>query len=327
MGIFGVHILMLYEKGQHAFIRLQEEIIKKSVDHTIFAWQISPMQHSDNLARPYSSYFLGLLATSPAAFAQTATVVQVPLGNTMPFEMTNKGMHLHLPLFEVPTQPWSNLYYAILDCREISRPSDLLCIRLEKTSESSGWDIFRPVMLNEPPRVAKVAQREGIRLRSVYIAQYPRYVDLPLTGLPRYDQILIETNFTNNGIAIQEVYPHDSSQKIGLICFTSRCLYFIICGALRFGDASGNGFIVGIKEVTTKRFEADEYTLDSIPAFEVALMSSSQPSTGVALLQEDIRRFKWGDPTQGSFLPDRVYWQHPVTKVVDFCGAATYNCF
>ncbi|KAE9365529.1 HET-domain-containing protein, partial [Stipitochalara longipes BDJ] len=38
MGIFGVHMPMLYGEAGHAFVRLQEEIIKKSTDHTIFAW-------------------------------------------------------------------------------------------------------------------------------------------------------------------------------------------------------------------------------------------------------------------------------------------------
>ncbi|PMD59794.1 HET-domain-containing protein, partial [Hyaloscypha bicolor E] len=38
MGIFGVHMPMLYGEGDHAFIRLQVEIIRRSTDHTIFAW-------------------------------------------------------------------------------------------------------------------------------------------------------------------------------------------------------------------------------------------------------------------------------------------------
>ncbi|KAK0634092.1 heterokaryon incompatibility protein-domain-containing protein, partial [Immersiella caudata] len=39
LGIFGVNMPLLYGEGERAFIRLQEEIIKISDDHSIFAWQ------------------------------------------------------------------------------------------------------------------------------------------------------------------------------------------------------------------------------------------------------------------------------------------------
>ncbi|KAK0642137.1 heterokaryon incompatibility protein-domain-containing protein, partial [Cercophora newfieldiana] len=38
MGLFGVNMPMLYGEGEKAFIRLQEEIMKISSDHTLFAW-------------------------------------------------------------------------------------------------------------------------------------------------------------------------------------------------------------------------------------------------------------------------------------------------
>ncbi|KAH8803578.1 heterokaryon incompatibility protein-domain-containing protein, partial [Xylogone sp. PMI_703] len=38
MGIFGIHMPLIYGEGQRAFIRLQEEIMKVSDDHSLFAW-------------------------------------------------------------------------------------------------------------------------------------------------------------------------------------------------------------------------------------------------------------------------------------------------
>ncbi|KAK0638976.1 heterokaryon incompatibility protein-domain-containing protein, partial [Cercophora newfieldiana] len=38
MGLFGVHMPMLYGEGEHAFIRLQQEIIRSSDDLSIFSW-------------------------------------------------------------------------------------------------------------------------------------------------------------------------------------------------------------------------------------------------------------------------------------------------
>ncbi|KAH9941248.1 HET-domain-containing protein [Epithele typhae] len=38
MGIFGINMPILYGEGQHAFYRLQEEIMKTSTDTSLFAW-------------------------------------------------------------------------------------------------------------------------------------------------------------------------------------------------------------------------------------------------------------------------------------------------
>lgn len=61
MGIFDVNMPMLYGEGAKAFIRLQEEILKETEDHSLFAWRASP---ESALAAPYR----GILAASPAEF-------------------------------------------------------------------------------------------------------------------------------------------------------------------------------------------------------------------------------------------------------------------
>ncbi|KAF2167935.1 hypothetical protein M409DRAFT_36518 [Zasmidium cellare ATCC 36951] len=49
LGIFGVNMPLLYGEGERAFIRLQEEIIKTSTDHSIFAWSsLNPRPHDDD---------------------------------------------------------------------------------------------------------------------------------------------------------------------------------------------------------------------------------------------------------------------------------------
>jgi hypothetical protein len=58
MGLFDVHMLPIYGEGlEKAFLRLQEEILKRSSDQTLFLWPPSN--------EPYNQ---GLLATSPWAF-------------------------------------------------------------------------------------------------------------------------------------------------------------------------------------------------------------------------------------------------------------------
>jgi hypothetical protein len=58
MGLFDVHMLPIYGEGlEKAFLRLQEEILKRSSDQTLFLWTPS-----------HEPYNQGLLAASPSAF-------------------------------------------------------------------------------------------------------------------------------------------------------------------------------------------------------------------------------------------------------------------
>jgi hypothetical protein len=41
LGLFGIHMPLLYGEGDQAFVRLQEEIMKKSHDDSILAWEFS----------------------------------------------------------------------------------------------------------------------------------------------------------------------------------------------------------------------------------------------------------------------------------------------
>ncbi|KAK3669966.1 hypothetical protein LTR78_010138 [Recurvomyces mirabilis] len=59
LGIFDVNITMLYGEGPKAFRRLQEEIMRNSTDHSLFAWQ--PDDNQNGHPR-------GVLARSPAEY-------------------------------------------------------------------------------------------------------------------------------------------------------------------------------------------------------------------------------------------------------------------
>jgi len=84
LGIFDVNMPLLYgEGGPLAFVRLQEETMKRTTDHTIFAWSY----HAHGMPIRLSDYH-GLLAPSPIYFSlgQSAALhdVDVP-GKVPPF--------------------------------------------------------------------------------------------------------------------------------------------------------------------------------------------------------------------------------------------------
>lgn len=81
MGLFGINMPTLYGEGSRAFHRLQEEIMKRTIDTSLFAWgyyltdamiQRSGSESTDDLDASY------LLATSPALFKYSSNYVFRP---------------------------------------------------------------------------------------------------------------------------------------------------------------------------------------------------------------------------------------------------------
>ena len=85
MGMFGINMPLFYGEGERAFTKLQEEIMKVSDDHSLFAWKSSE-KHG------------GLLATSPAAFFNSGEIIPFNPSSTLSGAITvnNKGIHLKL---------------------------------------------------------------------------------------------------------------------------------------------------------------------------------------------------------------------------------------
>jgi hypothetical protein len=165
LGLFGVYMPMLYGEGQRAFIRLQEEIIKYSDDHSIFAWT-----NSDNGYR-------GLLATSPADFQDCANLVlATDRARSIPYSLTNVGIQIELPVV-----PWSSeIYLAVLDCAE--------------RGDNAGVGIYLR-MLPEHDQYARVmydgADRRKCEPERIAKAQYRKiYVRQKIRGIPQSEERL-----------------------------------------------------------------------------------------------------------------------------------------
>ncbi|KAE8164757.1 hypothetical protein BDV40DRAFT_310450 [Aspergillus tamarii] len=116
MGLFGVNMPLIYGEREAAFIRLQEEILRISEDHSLFAWK-----SSDTRA--------GLLATSPAAFIDSHDIVPhdiVPWATfetrSSPLIISGKGIHLDLCLIGLEHV---GLGLAVLQCKKIEESSSV----------------------------------------------------------------------------------------------------------------------------------------------------------------------------------------------------------
>ncbi|OHE99924.1 major facilitator superfamily transporter [Colletotrichum orchidophilum] len=90
LGLFGVSMPLLYGEGEMAFIRLQEEIMRRTDDQSIFAW-----------LQPGPSRNTGFLAKSPSYFNQSGGVKRVDTTHRVaPYSFTNKGIQIEMPLLE-----------------------------------------------------------------------------------------------------------------------------------------------------------------------------------------------------------------------------------
>lgn len=99
MGIFGINMPLLYGEGSKAFMRLQEEIMRTSDDHTILAWT----QHRAHGKGPPYWLYRSLLARSPIEFSSAYRFKLREDDDSMinPFINTSIGLNANLMLLRV----------------------------------------------------------------------------------------------------------------------------------------------------------------------------------------------------------------------------------
>ncbi|TBU23548.1 HET-domain-containing protein [Dichomitus squalens] len=111
-GIFNIRLNALYGEGENAFIRLQEEILVRIPDQTIFAWGSGMTSHlgpSPLPRSPLSRITLYenagtrprfLLPLSPTDFAESGQIYPIPPGRWNDFGLSN------IPIPEFTTSPY-----------------------------------------------------------------------------------------------------------------------------------------------------------------------------------------------------------------------------
>jgi hypothetical protein len=148
MGLFDVNMPLLYGEGaQGAFIRLQTEIMAKSVDESIFAW--SYPGNSINKRR-----HLPLLAEHPSWFINSTEFISVVLvERSSTHQMTSRGVRIEasrIPSKELDKKlrPLNELegFLMPLNCVKTVLNEDVnpyychvLAVKMVKTDGSLGW--------------------------------------------------------------------------------------------------------------------------------------------------------------------------------------------
>lgn len=171
LGIFDIHMPLLYGEEEQAFRRLQEEIIRTTPDLSIFGWCLPARRdpHPDAGTR----FLCGILADSPTAFTGCGSFGLLLTHNLAEFSLSNIGVKTRVQLQStiIPgTQ--ASCYVLPLHYRNASRRP--LAVRLRKVGEDQflredPWTLLEcvePLSLNLP--------RE-----SYFFTQLPRMVTSP----------------------------------------------------------------------------------------------------------------------------------------------------
>lgn len=133
MGLFNVHLPLLYGEGYRAFIRLQEEILKATNDHTLFIWGLlseARYQVAVGLDHHRKEKLTGMVAQSPRDFQRVDE--SAPISSLRFTELpliSSTGLRINMPVIklmvgEIPTLDWhlrdsgalDRVYVGALNC-------------------------------------------------------------------------------------------------------------------------------------------------------------------------------------------------------------------
>lgn len=97
LGVFDINMSLIYGEGQKAFIRFQEEILRKTNDLTLFAWTAQDQSEPGYKGMNDEGWwgFRGILASSPVEFKDCREVARdhhIDLNRD--FTLTNTGLRI-----------------------------------------------------------------------------------------------------------------------------------------------------------------------------------------------------------------------------------------
>ena len=179
LGLLDVNMPLLYGEGSRAFTRLQEEVIRRSDDETIFAWRTPGIA--------WWGSGLGILARGHCYFKDCGDLVSQRFSKRKPYRITNRGLEFDASSlkFKLPLPPseharkYREIYVIQLNCysRQENTPEGqsacLLAlqkednvyyrVRVEHTTEQLWASLVRGAarILTMKPRTFHIATKEA----------------------------------------------------------------------------------------------------------------------------------------------------------------------
>ncbi|KAE9362978.1 HET-domain-containing protein [Stipitochalara longipes BDJ] len=181
LGIFQVHMPLLYGEGDRALIRLQEEILKTTEDYTLLA------RNAGTLLVPPTYGLPGALARQLSEFKSTkplgqslwrySDLVNVSHYTSLPQKnmvaevtptLTARGLHICLPVLKVS----SDEYHAYIYCR-LRMTDELICIPLFRAHPGENRFSRRLGYIEGDIKAQPSTRLSAFRLLTMFIQQTP----------------------------------------------------------------------------------------------------------------------------------------------------------
>ena len=211
LGIFDIMMPMIYGEGDRAFIRLQEELIKRTRDASVFAWglpsETSAPAHFEDITSA------GIFATSPAHFANSSHISQNrEIKSRATFVVDGGCVRSEIPLY---TDPAGQLF-GLLNCGLRPNNSGSKVVGIPLVEDQSG-EYIRPgghySQLFPASEVTTISQ--------IYIKTER---DQKTTTVSSYSNCFEIENLGEPGLKLIEVEPQDCwKEKESLIITSNHC--------------------------------------------------------------------------------------------------------
>ncbi|KAK5119908.1 hypothetical protein LTR85_007234 [Meristemomyces frigidus] len=289
MGIFDINMPLLYGEGGKAYIRLQEEIMRKSSDLSLLGWSSPLDQTGGHIMEPSRPYGV-VLATSPVGFGNAQKIVQCDIPAHVTWELTNEGIRVGLPILEHEGDSEGNVFGILNCCYEddlagpIALPLETVLLAAEEfrpgAHSPSVPTYYQRVARGRPPVIPLDVALAAIT-REIVILFESR--GMPWLTTPRNTmQVWLQQHaMLQDGWKVLAAFPRSSwNLASGVMTPSSDDSYGKSgCGCLKFGKGT-NQFIIAFCHLSRWNFRIailDLIGLDSLGSVDERLESYDVP--------------------------------------------------
>lgn len=161
LGIFNINMPLLYGEGKvRAFGRLQEEIMRRTEDHSMFAWS--------GVGTDFRNDMVGFLAPHPSGFKYgRVDLCELPT-DVEPLSITGRGIRAQLPL--IPRDERDENFLAVIGCKKFSSSQTYYAIPITRLKKSS--DVYRRTL----PELQTVSSQaaENADVNTVFLLRHSK---------------------------------------------------------------------------------------------------------------------------------------------------------
>ncbi|KAM0326721.1 hypothetical protein ACHAQA_006594 [Verticillium albo-atrum] len=260
LGLFNINMPLLYGEGAGAFLRLQEEIIKKHpADQSILVWVEESRRNQKLLAQSPSAFDLDdIIKMEGTPGPQRATVVLTPRGLELNVVLTRGRQQ---PQMDEKPDPRLSLAIAILDCQVNGQIVPRVGIFVRKMAENEYHREYSHsvVLFSSQTKTGIIKLIEAQQREVIYSRLVSNLISTASLPRRRFMESVVLNVQANNRFSLVSSYPSVRKVKDGTMTIDPSESGFEInrmrvWGILRFSqEPQGDFAVLWGQEVLTEQ--------------------------------------------------------------------------